>query len=83
MKLLPLAWKKTFEERSISTTGNVASEVEVEKDGTLITRSISTTGNIASEAVGEKDGALIPRSLISTAMHNRLNLILILFGSRG
>ena len=64
--------------RSISTTGNVASEVEVEKDGTLITRSISTTGNVASEAVGEKEGTLIPR-FISVAMNNRLNLILNLF----
>ena len=67
--------------RSISTTGNVASEVEVEKDGTLITRSISTTGNVASEAVCEKDGTLIP-SFISMAMNNRLNLILNLFPFR-
>ena len=78
LKVLPLAWKKTFEEWSISTTGNVASEVEVEKDGTLITRSISTTSNVASEAVGEKDGTLIPR-FISMAMNNQLNLILYLF----
>ena len=80
LKVLPLAWKKTFEEWSISTTGNVAleSEVEFEKDGTLITRSISTTGNVASEAVGEKEGTLIPR-FISMAMNNRLNLILNLF----
>ena len=67
LKVLP--WKKTFEEWSISTTGNIASEVEVERDGILIPRSISTTGNVASGGVGEKDETLIPRSLISTAMN--------------
>ena len=42
-ELIVLPWMKTFEEWSTSATGNIASDVVVERDGILIPRSLRST----------------------------------------